>query len=100
MARRHHGHASPISLRKPGNRHRAFPASYDTTAPEGAALCYSLLARIGGGRCNDGPGRVSTDCHSSVLTLRGSLDLRNVSLRLRRAVDTSDHPSAGPKTRI
>src|SRR5207247_8541899 len=83
MARWHHGHASPISLRKTGNRHRAFPASYDTTAPEGAALCYSLLARIGGGRCNDGPGRVSRNCHRYVLSIRGSLYLRYFILCFR-----------------
>src|SRR5207247_10231955 len=100
MARRHHGPGSPISLRKTGNRHRAFPASYDTTAPEGAALCYSLLARIGGGRCNDGPGRVSRNCHSSVLTLRGSLDLRNFSLALLRTVDICYHPSDGVNAQI
>src|SRR6266567_1882657 len=61
---------------------------------------YFGPALVGGGRCNDGPGRVSRNCHSAVLTLRGSLDLRNFSLGLRRTVDTRYHPREGPKARI
>src|SRR5207253_5987500 len=100
LARWHYGHASPISFRKTGNRNRAFAARYDTTPPEGASLCYSLLACIGGGCRNDGPCRVSRNCHSTILTLRGSPDLRNFSLGLGCTVDTWYYTGAGSKARI
>src|SRR2546428_13654663 len=79
-----YGHASPISLRKTGNCHGAFSAGHDTTAPEGPSLYYSLLARIRGGRPNDGSGPVSGNCHSSVPASLGFPDLLNFVVGLSR----------------